>query len=100
MQNCGPAANEATVTFSGTADTSNPNFFAIDTEADSASGLALGIFDASGMRIVPGATSGAVVLKPSQTAVQLDFSARYISVSNNVTAGNANVTVAFVVNYS
>ncbi|MCU6278863.1 fimbrial protein [Enterobacter quasiroggenkampii] len=100
LQNCGPAASEATVTFSGAADLSNPDFFAIDAEADSARGLALGIYDASGTRVVPGATSDAFKLQPLQTAVKLDFSARYVSVLDSVSAGNANVTVTFVVNYS
>ncbi|MGE8030151.1 fimbrial protein [Enterobacter mori] len=99
LQNCGPAASEATVTFSGTADTQNPELFAIESGADSATGLALGLFDSNGKRIAPGGTSEGVVLTPGQSFVALAFSARYVAVRDSVTAGNANVAVTFVVGY-
>jgi len=100
LQSCGPAASGATVTFSGTADAHNPDVFALEAAADSAYGLALGIFDADGKRIAPGATSDAVELKPGEASVELDFSARYVSVLNSVTAGKGNVTLTFKINYS
>jgi len=100
LQNCGPAASEASVTFSGTTDKQNPDMFAIESGADSASGLALGIYDSDGNRIAPGKSSAGVALKPAQASVQLTFTARYVSVMEDVTAGSANVIVTFVVNYS
>lgn len=99
LQNCGPAASEATVTFSGTADKQNPDLFAIETGVDSASGLALGIYDSDGKRIAPGNTSAGVVLKPGQASVALDFSARYVAVMESVTAGSADVMVTFIISY-
>ena len=99
LQNCGPAASEATVTFSGTPDEKNNKLFALNELPDSATGLALGIYDANGMRIAPGETSKGVALQPGQTAVKLWFAARYESVEESVTAGKAVVTVTFIVNY-
>ncbi|MHA2898143.1 fimbrial protein [Enterobacter sp. H2G27] len=99
LQNCGPAASEATVTFSGTADMQNPNLFAIEAGEDSASGLALGIYDSNGQLIAPGETSSNIALKPGQVSVAIDFSARYMAVMDNVSAGVANVTATFVINY-
>lgn len=100
LENCGPAASEATVTFSGSADSQNAELFAIEAGTDSASGLALGIYDSSGERIAPGETSAGIVLNPGQASVAMDFSARYVSVNDTVTAGSGNVTVTFVINYS
>ncbi|MBW4217876.1 fimbrial protein [Enterobacter cloacae subsp. cloacae] len=89
-----------TVTFSGTADSQNPELFAIEAVTDSASGLAMGIYDSNGQRIAPGETSSGVMLKPGQTSVELDFFARYVTVMDSVRVGNANVVVTFMVNYS
>ncbi|MEB5978546.1 fimbrial protein [Enterobacter vonholyi] len=99
LENCGPAASEATVTFSGTEDAQNPELFAIELGADSAEGLALGVYDDNNQRIAPGDTSVGIPLKPGQASVAIDFSARYVSVLNSVTAGSANAVVTFVVNY-
>ncbi|ECB7890594.1 fimbrial protein [Salmonella enterica subsp. enterica serovar Bareilly] len=100
LENCGPAASEATVTFSGTADEQNPELFAIEAGANSASGLALGIYDSNGQRIAPDESSSGVVLKPGQASVAMDFTARYVAVVDNVKLGSTNVTVTFKINYS
>lgn len=99
LQNCGPAASEATVTFSGTQDAQNPDLFALEATEDAANGLALGVYDGNGQRIVPGGTSEGVPLEPGQTSVEMVFSARYVAVQDSVTAGSANVVLTFVVNY-
>lgn len=100
LQNCGPAASGATVTFSGSADAQNKELFAVEEAGDSANGLGLGIYDSSNTRIAPGTSSSEVTLMPGQTSAALKFSARYVAVKDEVTAGSANVTVTFVVNYS
>lgn len=99
LQNCGPAASEATMTFSGTADAQNPKLYAIEAGSDSASGLALGIYSSDGERIAPGEASAGVILKPGQASVEMDFTARYVTVKDEVTVGSANAMVTFVVNY-
>ncbi|MEG5747394.1 fimbrial protein [Enterobacter asburiae] len=99
LEHCGPAASEATVTFSGVADSLNSDLFAIDVSSDSVNGLALGIYDGNGKPVPPGKTSTGVALKPEQAEAVLDFSARYTAVKDSVTAGSTNVTVTFVINY-
>lgn len=44
LQNCGPAAREATVTFSGTQDSQNPDLFVLEAARDAANGLTLGVY--------------------------------------------------------
>lgn len=100
LQNCGPAASEATVTFSGTPDSENGDLFALENGTDAAKGLALGIYDNDGKRIAPGGTSRGVVLTADQTSVELRFSARYEAVTEGVTAGRADATATFIVNYN
>ncbi|EBJ8047997.1 fimbrial protein [Salmonella enterica] len=99
LENCGPAASEATVTFSGSADSQNPELFAVESGGDSAIGLALGIFDEKGKSIAPGETSAGITLEPGEASAEFDFSARYVAVLDSVTAGKANVTITFVVSY-
>lgn len=99
LLNCGPAASGATVTFSGTPDAHNTALFAIETGDVAATGLALGIYDSTGARIEPESASTNVVLNPGQASVMLDFTARYVAVADSVTAGSANATVTFTVNY-
>lgn len=99
LQNCGPAASEATVTFSGSQDAQNPELFALEAATDAANGLALGVYDSKGQPIAPGGTSEGVPLEPGQSSVEMAFSARYVAVQDSVTAGSANVLVTFVVNY-
>lgn len=99
LQYCGPAASGATVTFSGTADTQNPEMFALEAAAESAKGLALGIYDTDGKPIAPGKSSASVALKPGQTSASLNFLARYVAVQDSVSAGSANGVVTFVVDY-
>ena len=100
LENCGPAASEATVTFAGTADSQNSALFSFDPGTESATGLALGIYDSNGQRIAPGETSAAIALKPGQASVVMDFSARYVAVMDSVMVGSVSVTVTFVVGYS
>lgn len=99
LENCGPAASEATVTFSGTADTVNSDLFAIDKTSDSATGLAVAIYDSSGNIVAPEKPSGGYALKPNEVSVALNFTARYKSVIEEVTPGSADAVTTFVLNY-
>ncbi|ELV2798022.1 fimbrial protein [Enterobacter ludwigii] len=99
LQNCGPAASQVKATFSGKADAQNKDLFAIESVADAATGLALGLYNANGGRLPPDSASAGVALKPGQSSVTMDFSARYVSVSERVTAGVANVVATFELAY-
>ncbi|BBW44812.1 TPA: fimbrial protein [Enterobacter asburiae] len=98
--NCGPAASEASVTFSGTPDPQVNTLYSLDHSSDAATGIALGIYDSNAQPIAPGAQSLGVALEPGQTSVELAFTARYVSVDDNVEMGSANVYVTFIVNYA
>lgn len=100
LQNCGPAASEATLTFSGVADATNPNLFAINGEPDAARGLALAIFDSEGNALMPDKPGGGHPIKPGEGSVVLTFKAQYQSVSETINAGIANATVTFVLDYA
>ncbi|HDS6850949.1 TPA: fimbrial protein [Enterobacter cancerogenus] len=100
LQNCGPAASEAQVTFSGTPDAQNKDLFTLESGTDSASGVAVGIYDTDGKRLSPGTASAGVVIKPGQASVELAFTARYVSVDDTVKAGIANATVLYEMLYN
>lgn len=99
LQNCGPAANEAEITFSGTTDSKNNDLFAIEKGIDSATGVALGLYDAEGQQLLPDKHSSSIVLKPNESSVAIEYMARYVAVMDDVTAGKANVALTFVLNY-
>ncbi|MCU6306628.1 fimbrial protein [Enterobacter quasiroggenkampii] len=101
LENCGPAASEATITFTGSVSLENDKFFSLDgIGEDVAKGLALGIFDNYGNIISPGQSSRGYAIKPNQDTVSLDFSARYVAVDETVTPGSADTTVTFIINYA
>lgn len=99
LQNCGPAASEASVTFSGKPDTMNSTLFALIDGADVASGLALGIYDSDGHLLAPDVMSKGVALQSEQKSVALEYNAAYVVVSNEVLTGKADAAVSFVINY-
>lgn len=99
LQNCGPAASGAKVSFSGTANTQNNKLFAIDSDEGGASGIALGIYDVDGKLIQPGDMSKDIILKPGQSSVSMVFYANYVATQDEVKPGNANVLVSFSVKY-
>lgn len=100
LENCGPAASEATVTFSGTPDKANNHFFAIESGGEAASGIALGIYDINDKNLQPDQSSEGYELEPGQKLKELQFFARYVSVLNNVTEGSSNAFITFEINYS
>lgn len=99
LNNCGPAAEEATVMFSGTLSQSNQSFFSIDGNSDAATGIALGIYNNNGKQIQPNEKSDGIALTPGQSTVNLAFMARYVAMQSNVTSGNADVSITFSVIY-
>lgn len=100
LENCGPAASEAVVTFTGTSDEMNHDYYAIESGQDSATGLALGIYDSEGTVLPSGTKSSGFALTPGQESVSLTFMAKYIAVSGNITAGSADSLVTFQISYN
>ncbi|HGL6357607.1 TPA: fimbrial protein [Citrobacter amalonaticus] len=100
LVDCGPAASEATVTFTGTPSDQEKELYSVDPETDAGSGIALGIYDSKGNLLPPDKPSEGIPLKGGEDSVELKFSASYQSVVDDVTPGSANVSVTFVVNYA
>lgn len=100
LKNCGPAASEVSITFSGEVNSLNADYFSVDSETESSKGIALGIYDDKDVLIPPNKKSNGYLIHPEQDSIDLNFSARYISVSNVVSGGSANVIATFVLNYS
>jgi type 1 fimbria pilin len=98
--NCGPAASEASITFTGTPSSQMSDFYAIDTSKDAAKGLALGIYDGSGNLLPPDKASEGISIKVDQSAVEMKFFANYVALEDTVVSGSANVTVTFIVSYA
>lgn len=88
----------ASVSMSGTADKTNPDYFALDPSPDSASGVALRITSASGDIQKP--SNNAVVwnFNPSETEQQLDYKAALIKTAD-ISTGKIVVTAEFSITY-
>lgn len=95
MEECGPAASEASVTFSGTVAPENNTLYRLDEDDNTASGLALGIYDSRNQQVIPNVASGGYDLLPNQSAVVMKFTARYEAVAATVTEGLARATITF-----
>lgn len=92
---CSLTSNEATVTFSGTADTSG-DYFAVTPTQDGAKGIAIVLRDHTGSIVKPGAASAAYPLNDTGVTDMI-FNAYYRSTAAAVTAGAASADVQFTV---
>ncbi|MEH0886198.1 fimbrial protein [Enterobacter sp. UNJFSC 003] len=99
LENCGPAASGANVTFSGTPDEQDKRYFSVQVNQNSAVGIAMGIYSGDSVLIEPGKASDSYPLE-SNAAASLNFFARYVSVKDEVSAGNANVILTFLLSYN
>lgn len=96
LTDCPATVTSAQVKFDGTSDEINPNLLALDSGSD-ATGVGIEIADKSGTAIpVHQASSDYPLVAGDNT---IDFVARYVSTAANVTAGTANATSEFTLNY-
>lgn len=88
----------ASVAFTGSVDTNDPQVFKAGFGADSAKGMGIGIFDSKEELIIP--DSAPLSLYPLLDGKSvLYFTAKYRSVSEKVVAGDASAAVNFSVIY-
>jgi type 1 fimbria pilin len=100
LEDCGPKASGVAITFSGVADSANNQLLATDNIAGAATGVAIGILDYASKALIPINTASPIyTLTPNQTSAVLHFYARYTAVADSVTAGTANATATFQMNY-
>lgn len=106
LKSC-PSATTATVKFDGIAANGDDKVLALTTGTGVATGLGIQLSDKSGA-VLPLATNSTsyTLLKKDLTATppadvnDLVFTARYISTAAAVTAGSANSTATFSINYN
>ncbi|WP_343552964.1 fimbrial protein [Pantoea sp.] len=91
---CETSLQNATVTFIGTADTTNKDLLKVDA----ATGVGIGLFENDGTPVKLGQPSKAVDLATNNAGV-FNFNAQYVSTQALVTPGDANATADFVINY-
>ncbi len=93
----GCSAGGVTLTFTGETDTNDNSLLALNNES-TASGVAVEIMDSAHQRLPLNEESKPVDVDDNGN-VRLNFSARYISTSDRVTAGTANADSLFTLSY-
>lgn len=88
------------VTFSGTADSSDPTSLAVGSNGGSstAQNVAIRLFDENGTQVKLGVASGVTSLRDGENT--LNFSAKYFSSAGNATAGDASAVATYTLTYS
>lgn len=91
------SAKKVSIAFQGQKDTNNSQLLALSNNS-SASNIAIGIFDQN-QQLLPVAQFTQPVSIDSSNKIQLNFFANYIVTRKSATAGTANSTANFIVNY-
>ncbi|MDK9605799.1 fimbrial protein [Lelliottia wanjuensis] len=87
------------VTFSGTPDVNDKSLLALTGagEEGTAGGIGIALYDPDGNALALNSPTSTLPLSEGEN--QLNFTARYKSTQDNVTAGNANATATFSLAY-
>ncbi|QGH63263.1 fimbrial protein [Serratia proteamaculans] len=106
LKSC-PAATTATVKFDGIAANGDDKVLALTAGTGIATGVGVQITDKDGNAVPLQGNSGSYDLKAGDAndplkdvTNNLDFTARYIATAATVTAGTANATANFTINYN
>lgn len=98
MTNCPATHSNVSVKFDGTPDGGNPAVLALTDTTTKATGVGIQLRDADGTVLPLFADSKPVPINSGNAT--LNFSAAYVSTAATVTAGDANSTANFTVNYN
>lgn len=98
LKNCPVGVDQATVKFNGTSYQGDDNFVQLDQAADTATGVAIQIKDAT-QTVVPLAVDSQSYTLLPDVENDLDFYASYVQKGTTVVKGTANATVNFVIDY-
>lgn len=101
LTDCPSTVSTASVKFDGTSVAGDNSVLALTQESGVATGVGIQLSDDANT-VLPLFTASKAYALQSGTGVvnNLDFVARYISTSNNVTAGPANSMASFTINYN
>lgn len=86
------------VSFSGVADADNSKLISVNTEAASATGVGIGIYDNTNTLVELNTGKATTALKEGQTV--LYFTANYVASKATVTTGYGNASVDFNLTYN
>lgn len=100
LENCGSTASGVTVSFSGTADSQNPDLLAIAAGAGNASGVGIALYNNDKSPVSLDGNSRMQPLIGGQTSVHLNFYARYVADGSAVVAGEADASATFILTYA
>lgn len=98
LTNCPAAVTSASVKFDGVADSNDSNLLQLTKGTGVATGVGIQLSDKDGVLIPLFTSSSAYPLVAG--ANNLDFVARYQATAATVTAGPANSTSSFTINYN
>lgn len=99
LERCGGDARAVRVSFQGAVDTDNPNLLQLIQGDSFAKGLAIEILDVTGASIPINTQASASLISQVEGNNNLLFYAQYRSTTSTVTAGPANATANFVLEY-
>lgn len=98
LKDCPKSVSSATVKFDGTADSNVNTLLALTQQTDMAKGVGIQLMDNKNVVVPLYTASSAYPLSPGNN--NLDFVARYYATASTVTAGQANSTSNFTLNYN
>lgn len=99
LERCDAAASRVSITFIGTPNSVNSQLLAVTTQAQSAQGVGIGLYDSDKTLVPVNNLSGGTALTSRQANVTLPFFARYVADGSDVSAGAANATITFTLTY-
>ncbi|MFL1552210.1 fimbrial protein [Pseudomonas sp. D47] len=99
LERCGGDATAVKVSFQGAADTDNADLLKLTPEEGIVKGLAIEILDVNSASIAINTQTSAFPISQVEGNNKLLFYAQYRSTASTVTAGPANATVNFVLEY-
>lgn len=100
LTNCPEAAANASVKFSGPANSANTSIIALTSGSDVATGVGVGIYEEDASTLIPLGTTSASKALSSTENTTLNFIAKYVATAASVGTGVANATSDFTIVYN
>ena len=98
--NCGAAASGVALEFQGDQDDNNANLLKIETNSESAKGVAIAIYDEHKQLLPLYSLSSAFRLSSNDTDIHLSLSARYEANGEAIRSGKANANATLMLYYN
>lgn len=99
LTSCPSSVTAARVKFDGTANSTNSNLLALNTD-QTATNVGIGIYEQDGSTLIPLASQSASKALSSTATNTLTYVAKYYAVATPVGAGTANSTATFSIVYN